>query len=351
MTSLPERHQFVNWFTEAVAAGARKALVCLEMGLTLRTLQRWTQRDTLSADARTTTLRPVPSNALSEDERNAILAACNRPEYAHLPPSQLVPRLADQGCYLGSEATFYRVLRAADQQHRRGRNQAPRKRARPTTYAANGANQVWSWDITYLPTPVRGQYYYLYLILDIYSRKAVGYEVHENEDGGKAAELLQRTVMREQCFGQPLVLHSDNGAPMKSVTLLEKMYDLGVSPSRGRPRCSNDNPFSEAAFRTLKYCPQWPKRGFANLDAARVWVRDFIRWYNGEHRHSQIRFVTPAERHQGKDVDVLARRHVLYQKARDQHPERWSGKTRNWQAVGTVTLNPDKGPEQQQKVA
>jgi len=137
------------WFTEAVAAGGRKALVCLEMGLTLRTLQRWTERDTLSADARTTTVRPVPSNALSEDERSAILVACNRPEHAHLPPSQLVPRLADQGCYLGSEATFYRVLREADQQHRRGRNQAPRRRARPTTYAATAANQVWSWDITY----------------------------------------------------------------------------------------------------------------------------------------------------------------------------------------------------------
>jgi putative transposase len=185
-----------------------------------------------------------------------------------------------------------------------------------------------------LPSPVRGQFFYLYLIEDIYSRKAVGWEVYEQESGEMAAALLQRSVIRESCLRQPLVLHSDNGAPMKSVTLLNKMYDLGVTPSRGRPRVSNDNPYSESLFRTLKYCPQWPKNGFANLDAARAWVRDFIRWYNHEHRHSRIRFVTPAERHQGKDSDVLAKRHALYQQARERNPERWSGGTRNWQPVG-----------------
>jgi len=199
----------------------------------------------------------------------------------------------------------------------------------------------WPTHLTYLPSPVRGQYYYLYLIEDIYSRKAVDWEVHLAESGDEAAALLQRSILSEKCLREPLVLHSDNGAPMKSVTLLAKMYDLGVTPSRGRPRVSNDNAFSESLFRTLKYCPQWPQSGFASLDDARAWVRDFMRWYNTEHRHSRIRFVTPAERHRGLDAGILGRRHSLYQRARSAHPERWSGHTRNWEAIEHVTLNPE----------
>jgi len=339
---LPERQRFVDWLTEAVASGARKAVACDELEVSLRTLQRWTEEGDMRADARTTGIRPKPANALSLEEREAILAACNSPEHAGLPPSQIVPRLADQGRYLASESSFYRVLRAAGQQHRRGRSQPPRKHALSTTHVATGPNQLWSWDITYLPSPVRGQYYYLYLIEDIYSRKGVGWEVYAQESGELAAKLLQRSVIAEQCLNQPLVLHSDNGAPMKSQTLLSKMHDLGITPSRGRPRVSNDNPYSESLFRTLKYCPQWPKDGFANLDAARDWVRNFMRWYNHEHRHSRIRFVTPAERHRGLDQQVLACRHALYKKARASNPGRWSGQTRNWEQIGAVMLNPDR---------
>lgn len=348
---MPERQQFVDWLTEAVASGARKALACAELGVSLRTLQRWTEGEVMQADARTTTTRATPPNALSQGEREAVLAACNHPDHANLPPSQIVPRLADQGCYLASESTFYRVLHAAEQQNRRGRSQTPNKPAAPTTHVATGPNQVWSWEITYLPSRVRGQYYYLYLIEDIYCRSGVGWEVHEQESGELAAKLLQRSVISEQCLFMPLVLHSDNGAPMKSQSLLSKMYDLGITPSRGRPRVSNDNPYSESLFRTLKYCPQWPKDGFADLNAARAWVRDFMRWYNHEHRHSRIRFVTPAQRHRGDDQDILARRHALYQEARARHPERWSGKTRNWEPIGAVMLNPDKELLQQKEAA
>ena len=334
-----------------MAAGARKAVACEEMGVPLRTLQRWTEEKVMHADGRTTTERPVPRNALNQAEREVILSVCNSPEYAHLPPSQIVPRLADQQCYLASESTFYRVLRAADQQHRRGRSQPPRKIAAPKTHVAKAANQVWSWDITYLPTAVRGKDFYLYLIEDIYSRKAVGWEVYQQESGELAAGLLQRSVLSERCSLKPPVLHSDNGAPMKSVTMLQKMYDLGVTPSHSRPRVSDDNPYSESLFRTLKYCPQWPKNGFADLAAARVWVKNFIRWYNHEHRHSRIRFVTPAERHRGLDHEVLARRHALYQQARARMPARWSGSTRNWTPVGAVTLNPEREQPQLQHAA
>lgn len=339
---LPERQRYVELLTEAITHGARKTRACEELGISLRTFQRWTQEDTMKADGRTTATRPTPANALTEVERQRILDICNSAEFAHLPPSQIVPRLADQGRYVASESSFYRVLHAANQQYRRGRSQPPHRHPAPTTHDACQPNQVWSWDITYLPSPVRGQYYYLYLIEDIFSRKAVGWEVHSAECGENAATLLQRSILSEQCLRQPLVLHSDNGAPMKSVTLLTKMYDLGVTPSRGRPRVSNDNAFSESLFRTLKYCPQWPPNGFASLDEARVWVRDFMRWYNNEHRHSRIRFVTPAERHRGQDAEVLAKRHALYQQAQAERPERWSRKTRNWQPVGVVTLNPER---------
>lgn len=336
---------------EAAQCGARKAQACAEAGISLRTLQRWTEGDEVIVDARTTTTRPAPGNKLSEAEQCAVLAACNRVDHAQLPPSQIVPRLADEGVYLASESTFYRVLKAYGQGHRRGRTQAPRHRTPPTSYGATAANQVWSWDISYLPTTVRGQFYYLYLFEDIFSRKAVGWEVYEQECGERAAALMQRTVMAEQCWGQPLVLHSDNGAPMKSSTLLAKLYEMGVTPSRGRPRVSNDNPYSESLFRTLKYCPQWPAQGFADIEAARVWVRDFIEWYNTEHRHSRIRFVTPAQRHQGKDRVILAQRHAVYQEAKARHPQRWSGKTRNWSPIGTVMLNPERLVMESQKAA
>lgn len=351
MISLPDRQKFVEWIRVAIAAGVNRTTACAELDLSVRTVQRWLENGDLRADCRPTAERPVPVNALSDEERKAILDVCNQPEFANLPPSQIVPRLADQGRYLASEATFYRVLHAANQQRHRGRSQLPRRQTPPTTHVAQRANQVWSWDITYLPSPVRGQYYYLYLISDVYSRKGVGWEVHAEESGELAAELLQRTVIREQCIHQPPVLHSDNGAPMKSMTMLSKMYDLGVTPSRGRPRVSNDNPYAESLFRTLKYCPQWPKDGFADLDAARTWVRDFMRWYNQEHRHSRIRFVTPNERHQNADRAILARRHALYQKVRQRWPERWSGSTRNWDPIGAVTLNPEREDLVQQKAA
>ena len=203
---LPERQQYVAWWREALA-GARKHPAAEVLGLSLRTLQRWLAEPELSADGRPDAVRPTPAHALSPEERQAVLDVCNSQEFASLPLSQIVPRLADQGRYLASESSFYRILRAADQQHRRGRSQPPRHVPAPTSHAATGPNQVWSWDITHLPSLVRGQYYYLYLIEDIYSRKGVGWEAHEQECGEQAAALLQRSVIREQCWKQPLVLH------------------------------------------------------------------------------------------------------------------------------------------------
>ena len=271
-----------------------------------------------------------------------ILTVCNAPQYASLPPTQIVPRLADDGIYLASESTFYRILRQHQQIQHRGRSQAPKKVAKPTSYTAIAPCQVWTWDITWLPTRVKGQYFYLYLIEDIFSRKIVGYEVYEEESGVQGAQLLQRTLLKERCTYQPLVLHSDNGAPMKSLTFKAKMEELNITSSFSRPRVSNDNPYVESLFRTLKYCPQWPSKGFLTLEDARIWVDKFCHWYNEEHRHSAIGFTTPAQRHEGIDIGLLANRREVYERARQAHPSRWSKHCRQWQRIEAVTLNPDK---------
>jgi len=332
----------IEWINEAVTSGARKEMACQTLGLSIRTVQRWDKGDEVQEDQRPVVKRLPPSHALSEAERSQIVAVCNQLEYASLPPSQIVPRLADEGVYIASESSFYRVLKEAGQLNHRGRNKERKRSKPPTTHVAAGPNEVWSWDISYLPSKVRGMYHYLYLVEDIYSRKIVGWEVHESETGESAAALMQRTVIAERCFRKPLVLHSDNGSPMKSYTLQSKLADLGITPSHSRPRVSNDNAYSESLFRTLKYCPQWPSQGFASLNEARDWVSRFVTWYNNEHRHSQIKFVTPAQRHQGEDKTILEKRNRVYKMAKLSAPARWSGNTRNWSPIGDVSLNPEK---------
>ena len=334
-----------EWIAEACAQGARLEHACTALGLTPRTLQRWRQEGAIRPDRRQREHRegPVrtPANALSPAEREALVSVANQPEFAHLCPHQIVPALADQGRYLASESTFYRVLRAADQLARRGRPKRP-ARTRPAPLVATGPNQVWSWDITYLATTVRGVFFYLYLIMDVYSRKIVGWEVYATESAAQAASVIQQACLRHGVPAGRLVLHSDNGSPMKGGTMLATLQRLGVVPSFSRPAVSNDNPYSESLFSTLKGHPGFPERPFADLAEARTWSHRFARWYDTEHRHSGLKFVTPDQRHRGEDTDLLARRHALYQAAKARHPERWSGPTRNWEPTTTVLLNPGK---------
>lgn len=343
MTSPPDRQEIVTLIGGAMAAGARQATACAELGLNARTLQRWTGPEgTICDDRRPFAEHPEPASKLSDEERDRIVAACSTPEFASLPPSQIVPRLADQGIWIASESSFYRVLRERGQNHRRGRARPATRRKPPTSFEAKAPCQVWSWDITWLPGPIAGAFLYLYLIVDIFSRKIVGWEVHDRETAEFAAEVLERAVWAERCLASPLVLHADNGSPMKGATMKATMEKLGVIASFSRPRVSNDNPFSEALFRTCKYTPNWPTRGFATIEAARTWVQGFASWYNLVHRHSALRFVTPDERHRGEDRVLLANRHQVYELARAARPERWSGKTRNWQPIGPVWLNPER---------
>ncbi len=322
---------------EAVNAGARQDKACALIGLSVRTLQRW--QGAKECDQRTQASK-IPANKLSTSERTRIVQIANSAPYADLPPSQIVPRLADQGIYLASESTFYRVLNEVGQLAHRA-SAKPATLHRPQACVAAQPNQVWSWDITYLATLIRGLFFYLYMMMDIYSRKVVGWAIHDRESSEHAARLIEQAYQAER-VSDVLLLHSDNGSPMKGATLLATLERLGVIPSFSRPGVSNDNPYSESLFRTLKYRPLFPACPFKDIQEAIAWVCHFVQWYNHEHRHSRIRFVTPVERHSGLDGKILAQRKSLYQQAKRQHPDRWSGNIRNWDPIGIVLLNPVK---------
>ena len=345
MIGLEDRRNAADNILKAHSNGARLHLACEIAGIDVRTLQRWRAGDGLvKGDGRPAAARPTPAHALSAPEREELLRVANQPRFADVPPARIVPMLADEGVYLASESSFARVLRAHGQSRRRGRAKAPGTAKPPTTHVATGPRQVWCWDMTYLPTKVAGRWLYLYLILDLYSRKIVGWEVHDKDDAEHAAALVRRTALVERIatLDSKPVLHGDNGATLKATTVLMLLHWLGVKPSYSRPRVSDDNAFAEALFRTAKYRPEFPCAGFVDLDGARAWATQFVRWYNVEHRHSGIRYVSPAQRHAGEDKTILAARHALYVQARERNPARWSGDTRDWRPVGAVALNPER---------
>lgn len=344
MTSLEDRRTLSDAIAGACKDGVRLHLACEVVGISPRTLQRWRAPQGVREDARPLAARPTPGNALSEQERKQIMAVVNEPRFADVPPARIVPMLADEGVYLASESTICRLLREHGQNSHRGRAKAPSAQRMPTTHVATAPRQVWCWDMTYLPATVVGRWFHLYLIMDLYSRKIVGWEVHDSDDGEHAKQLLKRTALAEdiaQLEHKP-VLHGDNGATLKATTVLAMLHWLGVKPSYSRPRVSDDNAFVESLFKTAKYRPQFPSRGFADLAAARQWASEFVHWYNMEHRHSGIQYVTPAQRHSGQDVGILRARDGLYQDAKQQRPQRWARHTRNWDHVAVVTLNPER---------
>jgi len=339
MIPLAVRTQTLRYLDEAISAGARQSRACEIIGLPARTLQRW-RKSPEQGDRRPLRVQSPP-NRLTDLERQRILKIANSPEFSHLSPCQIVPQLADRSIYIGSEATVYRVLRSAGQVKHRRKSNAPAWK-KPEPLCATAPNQLYSWDITYLPTTVRGRHYYLYLFLDIFSRKVVGWAVYENELSDLAADVLRDICSREKIQPGQVVLHSDNGNPMKGASMLAMMQELGVARSLSRPAVSNDNPYSESQFKTLKCHPTYPNKPFADLGQAREWVARFVHWYNEEHRHSGIRFVTPSQRHAGLDRSILKHREEVYAAARMRHPNRWSRGTRDWTHISAVHLNPSK---------
>ena len=330
---------------EGIAAGARARQLALLLGIGLTTLQRWRRQfagDGGGMDCRKGSHRNV-SHRLSAEERQRILLTCNEPEFAALPPGQIVPILADRGLFIGSERSFYRVLHCHDQANRRGRSRPPQEPRPVPRLRAAGPNQVWSWDITYLPTTVRGIWLYLYLVIDVWSRKVVAWDVAEREDPAIAADLVSRACLRERISKsrqQPLILHADNGSAMRAATLESRLEELGVLRSFSRPRVSNDNPYSESLFRTAKYRPDYPSRPFASVEEACLWVASFVDWYNHRHRHSGIKFVTPHQRHSGQAVAICRHRAHVYEQARQRNPRRWSRSSRCWRQPEVVWINP-----------
>ena len=331
MIGLEDRQALARDIEAAHSAGARLRLACETAGIDERTLQPWkAHKGLLAGDGRPHAVRATPSHALSQAEREKLLAVANEPRFAAVPPARIVPMLADEGVYLASESSFARVLRQQGQNAHRGRAKAPKPVRPPTTHIADAPGQVWCWDMTYLPATVLGRWFHLYLILDLYSRKIVGWEVHETDESHHAVHLVRRTALAEgiATMAAKPVLHGDNGSTLK--------------PSYSRPRVSDDNAYAESLFRTAKYRPEFPTKGFATLDEARAWAASFVHWYNVDHRHSGIRYVSPAQRHACKDHAILAARHDLYTRCRELHPARWSGKTRNWSPIGVVTLNTER---------
>jgi len=327
---------------EATNSGARLGAAIDAIGLSIRTFQRWNLQDD-GADRRRGP-GSDPSNKLAPAERQNIIDIANSPAFRDLSPKQIVPQLADQGVYVASESSFYRVLREEGEINHR-------ETARPATsrktkeHVATGPCQVWSWDITYLKSPVLGQFFYLYLIMDVWSRKIVAATVFAKESNDYSAKLFVQACRRLRIDPEGLVLHSDNGGPMKGATMLATLQRLGVVPSFSRPQVSDDNPYSEALFRTMKYRPGYPSQAFPSLEASQTWVDDFGDWYNTKHLHSGIRFVTPDDRHFGREKALLNSRRELYEKARQQNPNRWSKNVRNWEPVETVFLNPEPTAE------
>lgn len=308
---------------------------CQVIGLDARTFERWRKDPT--GDQRRGPLT-ASANKITGSEREKILATANSAEYRDKPPSQIVPLLADKGIYLASESTFYRILKQEGLDAHRGRSK-PASRSRPDEIVAIASNQVWSWDITFLRSNIAGVFFYLYLVMDVYSRKIVGFEVHESQTSDYAAEMITKSCEAEGIERGQITLHNDNGKPMKGATMLATLQRLGIVPSFSRPSVSDDNPFSEALFKTLKYCPKFPSKPFESTSAAFQWVLDFVSWYNEEHLHSGIRFVTPGSRHRGDDHVQLARRDQVYAEAQCKNPERWSGRTRNWTQINEGFLN------------
>jgi transposase InsO family protein len=322
--------------TKACNSGARKHKACEVLGFTVRSFQRWLKKDNLD-DGRNYSNR-IPGNKLTEIERNKIIEVSTLPEYRDLAIAQIVPTLADQGSYIASESSFYRVLKEHNLNTYRGKSKPRTIRKKPELIAP-APNYIWSWDITYLQTVVKGMFYYLYLIMDIYSRKIVGFDIFAEQAAELASVVITEACNVEGINKSQLTLHADNGSPMKGSVMLATLQKLGVIPSFSRASVSNDNAYSEALFKTLKYCPEYPSKPFTSIDQAKAWVTKFVYWYNNIHHHSGIKFVTPHERHEGLDRKILSNRISVYEKARSLNPNRWSKQIRNWSIITSVGLN------------
>jgi len=338
MTSTIVRTEILDLVNEAHTNGAPLYKIAPIIGCSERTIKRWKKK---REDARTQRTHYEPANKLTQEERAQIIHLANNEEYKNLSAHQIVPKLADKGVFIASESSFYRVLKEHKQLTHRHKQQ-PSSRHKPKALIATQPNQIYSWDITYLPTAIEGLFYYLYLFMDIYSRKIVGWQIYTKQRSDLASEIIKDIAINENINPHQVTLHSDNGSPMKGATFLTTLQKLGIMPTFSRPSVSDDNPYSESLFKTLKYSPTYPKKPFNTIESSRNWCADFVNWYNNDHCHSGIQFVTPNQRHSLQDEQILKARDEVYEKAKAKNPTRWSAHTRNWIFTQEVHLNPNK---------
>ena len=346
-TNLENRHWIMKYTKESILLGASQKSCCNLIGISVRTFERW-KKTPFKKDQRAGPKSWKHKLTIEEKEYMKIIA--NGPEYRDLTPNQLVPKLADKGVYIASERSFYRVLKEAKMNKHRGKSAAKRSR-KPLHLVASKPNQVWSWDITYLHSPIRGEYYYLYLVMDIYSRAIVGWSLHTEQTSDLSSKLIDKCCINEGIRKNQLTLHSDNGSPMKGATMLATLQKLGVVASFNRPSVSSDNPFSESLFKTLKYRPGYPDKAFKSVIECNEWIGKFVEWYNYTHLHSEISYTTPMSRHLNKDKQILENRKVVYTRAKELHPLRWMNKIRDWNKIEKVSLNPEKVVKRYYEVA
>lgn len=315
----------------AVASGARLFKACQTIQLCSRRLRRWRKTD---ADGRQGGYR-AQGQRLSESEKDAVVSAFSRPEVADLPVKVACATLMDQGIYTASPSTCRRVLAERDA----GRRKEPRKaeKAKRPELLATGPGQVWCWDISWLDAPLKGTYFYLYMAIDMFSRKVVAWEVYAKEDGTLARDLFAEAMKAEGIQPGTLLIHADNGRPMRSHQLRTLFDVLQVTASFGRPHTSNDNAFAESLFATFKGRISFPEY-FASVQSARDFCMEFFTWYNGFHLHSSLDFVTPQSVHEGEHVKIFANRNLLLERNRIAHPSRHGGRTKVFGIPGEVRL-------------
>ncbi len=298
----------------------------------------------LNPDTRSKKQRPVPPLALTQPERQMVLNTLHSNRFCDLSPYQVYAQLLDEGRYMCGIRTMYRILHSVHGDVKERRNHVDRRHYPKPELLATEPNQVWSWDITKLKGPVKWTYYYLYVIMDIFSRYVVGWMIAQRELGALAKRLIEDTCEKQQIETDQLTLHSDRGPSMKSKPVALLLSDLGVTKSLNRPYVSNDNPYSEAQFKTLKYCPQFPGR-FGSIQDARSFCQQFFSWYNKEHRHSGIGLMTPEQVHYGMAQKIYDDRCRVLLEAFDKNPHRFKGRVPKPHAVKAAWINKPKTEE------
>lgn len=344
MISETDRQKIKELIQEGTKRGLSVKKSCEAIGISDRTLRNWKLNGPLDGRTKGNGGRNN-HRKLGQEEREAVIARLCMPDVADMSVNQAMFYLYDLGIYLCSTSTAYRIMRQAGLLGKRSPVRSPKRRYKPEEQIASKPNMVWTWDITYFrDSRYSGRYFYAYVVVDLYSRRIMNARVYEADNAGYASEFLEETFRMYNICPDELVLHSDNGASMRAKKTTGLLQQYGVKFSHSRPRVSNDNPYSESLFRTLKYNGffRYPQGGFNSIEKAQNWLARFTEYYNKEHRHSGIKMVTPDDRYYGRDKEILRRRRQLIRACQRRHPERWiSGKIMDCTPIGSVVLNPN----------